>query len=218
MAKITLIGMYNFDESLFENLTVPDGIDRQTLIDNILIESGDFEVLYPDMDFLKFSIGAWSRKYRPTFERWSKVLNMEYDPIENYNRYESWTDDTSGSGSGSNSMNRSGSASGNTSGNTSSTNTNFVSAYDAGDALTTKDQTLTAGNDSSNSTSTTSENTSGTESSQFTNSGKHEGRIHGNIGVMSTQTMVEQEIKLGYKNIYDLITELFVAEFVLPIY
>lgn len=206
MAKLTLIGMYNFDDTLFDLLTVPSDIDKQTLIDDILLRGGEFEVVYPDLDFLKYSIGAWSRKYQPTFLRWVNVLNKEYNPIENYDRMESWTD------SGSTTGRMDGNSSGTTSGNTSSTNTNLVSAYDAGDNLTTKDQTLINGNDNSTSRSTTGQTSSGTTS------GTHDGRVHGNIGVMTAQNMVNQELDLAYRNIYNMMTELFLTEFVLPIY
>ena len=206
MAKMTLIGMYEWDNTLFDNLTFPEGIDKQTALDDILLRSGDFEVIYPDFDFLKFSIGAWSRKYQPTFTRWINVLSKEYDPIENYDRQEHWEDSGSSKGS------RKGSASGNTSGNTRSTNTDLVSAYDAGDNLTTKGQNIIAGNDSSNSSSNSSEDTTGTTN------GTHDGHVHGNIGVMSSQDMVHQELDLAYRNIYNMITELFLTEFVLPIY
>ena len=206
MAKLTLIGMYNFDESLFDNLTIPESLDKQTLIDNILLRGGEFEVLYPDFDFLKFSIGAWSRKYQSTFNRWAKVLNMEYNPIENYDRQESWTDSGSSSGT------MSGNTSGSTTGKTDSTTTGKVSAYDAGDSLTTKDQSIINGSDSSTSSSSTGQTTSGTTS------GKHDGRVHGNIGVMSAQNMVNQELDLAYRNIYNMMTDLFLTEFVLPIY
>ncbi len=206
MAKLTLIGMYNFDDTLFDLLTVPSDIDKQTLIDDIMLRGGEFEVVYPDLDFLKYSIGAWSRKYQPTFIRWVNVLNKEYNPIENYDRMENWTD------SGSTTGRMDGNSSGATYGNTSSTNTNLVSAYDAGDNLTTKDRTIINGNDNSTSQSTTGQTSSGTTS------GTHDGRVHGNIGVMSTQNMVNQELDLAYRNIYNMMTELFLTEFVLPIY
>ena len=206
MAKITLIGMYEWDNTLFENMYFPTGIDKDIVIENILLRSEDFEVIYPDFDFLKFSIGAWARKYQSTFYRWVKVLNTEYNPIENYDRIESWID----SGSSTGSMN--GNSSGSTTGSTESTSTNKVSAYDAGDNLTTNDQNIINGNDSSTSSSTTGQETSGTTS------GTHEGHVHGNIGVMSAQNMVNQEIDLGYRNLYNMIVDLFLTEFVLPIY
>ena len=198
MAKITLIGLLNYDPDLFVNLTLPEGIDRDTLLDNILLRCADFEVMYPDNEFLKFSIGAWARKWAPTFERWIDALIIEYDPLENYDRNESW--DNNGWTTGSSSSQ--------TSGSTGTTMTDKVSAYDAGDALTTKDQTETHGTDSSSSSGSTSESRGDART----------GRIHGNIGVTTSQQMLQSELDLGYWNIYEKITDLFLTEFVIPVY
>ena len=193
-AKITLIGLYQFDNMLFEQLNLPEGLNKQTLIDNILLRSGDFEVLYPDPDFMKDAIGAWDRKWYDTFKRWIDALNIDYDPLENYNRYEHWTDASVGTASGS------------TSGTTGSTTTEKASAYDAGDALTTRGQTEINAADSTTSSSNTGSN------------GEHDGRIHGNIGVTTSQQMLLSELDIGYWNVYERITGLFLTEFVLPIY
>lgn len=248
-SKLTLIGMYNYDSTLFDLLTVPEGIDKATLIDSILLRSGEFEVLYPDMDFLKYSIGAWSRKWQPTFLRWMNVLSLEYDPIENYNRYEDWTDNRNLSGTentkrdtsasenstktGTENRSEGGSSSGSTSGSTGSTTTNSVSAYDA-TTYSPKDQTIVSATDGSTNSGTTSLVVSAGDTMSLTVSSgdmmsmtvshmdaddlTHSGRIHGNIGVMSTQNMVVQELDLGYWNIYEKITDIFLTEFVIPVY
>ena len=46
----------------------------------------------------------------------------------------------------------------------------------------------------------------------------HEGRIHGNIGVTTSQQMLEAELKIAEWNIYEHITDLFLSEFIIPIY
>lgn len=193
-ATLTLIGLYNEDPTIFDLLTVPDGLNKTTLIDNILLRSGEFEVLYPRPDFMKFSIGAFSRAWQPTFERWVKALSIEYDPLENYDRKEDWADI------------RSGTTSGSTSGTTGTTTTNKVSAYDAGDTLTTRSQDETNGSDSS------------TSSGSSTEGANHSGRIHGNIGVTTSQQMLISELDLGYWNVYEKITDLFLTNFVIPVY
>ena len=96
MAKITLIGLYNFDNRLFDNLTFPDGIDKEIAVNEILIRSGEFEVLYPDLEFNKFQIGRWGVKHYRTFEKWIRALNIDYEPLENYDRIEEWTDKNTG--------------------------------------------------------------------------------------------------------------------------
>ena len=201
-AKMTLIGLYSYDNTIFDLLTLPEGIDKDTLINNIFSRSGDFEVMYPDPTYLKPAIGAWSAKWQSTFIRWINALNIEYDPLENYNRYEHWTDDDD--------TTITGNASGNSTGKTHSVNTDKVSAYDAGDTFTNRGQNVIDGNDSGTSSSNTKEVTDGTT--------EHDGRIHGNIGVTTSQQMLLSELDLGYWNIYEKITDIFLTEFVIPVY
>lgn len=201
-ATMTLIGLYNYQDDLFDDLSLPEGIDKQTFIDNLLLRSGDFQLLYPSGDFMKPAIGAWSRKWFPTFTRWVSALAIEYDPLENYDRREEWQDTVNAKTSGS--------ASGSTGGTTGSTTTNSVSAYDGGTAYTPKDQTVLSGTDSSTSSSSSS--------SQENRGAKHEGRTHGNIGVTSSQQLLVSELDLGYWNLYERMIGLFLTEFVLPIY
>lgn len=221
-SKLTMIGLYEYDNTLFDNLSLPEGLDKDTLVDNILLRSGEFEVIYPDADFMKFSIGAWSRKWNATITRWVTALAIEYNPLENYDRYEHWTDerDISGSSSGSSSGAEVGSSSGSTGGTTGSTTTNKVSAYDAGDALTTHDQSETHGSDSTTNSGNYGKELSDTHSDEHSADDdlEHDGRIHGNIGVTTSQQMLLSELDLGYWNIYEKITDLFLTEFVIPIY
>lgn len=87
-AKITLIGLSRFDNGLFDELVLPDGIDRNLFIDTLLLKGGEFEVLYPEPDFMRFSIGTWGRKWFRTFAEWLKGTEAEWNPIYNYDRFE----------------------------------------------------------------------------------------------------------------------------------
>ena len=93
MQRLTMIGLYNHDPHIFDNLSLPDGYDVPTFIDSFLLEHGEKCVLYPDPDFMKFSIGAVSRKWALELERIYDALTAEYNPIENYDRYEDITTD-----------------------------------------------------------------------------------------------------------------------------
>lgn len=252
-ATMTLIGLYNYDNNLFDLLTLPATLDKDTLVDNLLLRSGQFEVLYPDPDFMKFSIGAWSRKWQATFQRWVDALAIEYDPLENYDRREEWTDKRHGasaenrttngkthgmssdSSSETTSENSLGKTHGATSGSTNSTTTHNVSAYDSATLQPSYDD-VTAGLDGSH-TATAMDNTvngskTGTGTSHnasvMQNSDDikshnaedalHQGRVHGNIGTLTSQTMLMSELDLGYWNIYEKIIDIFLTEFVIPIY
>lgn len=96
MAKMTLIGLYNYDDSLFDGLTFPDGISKDIAVNEILMRSGEFEVLYSNLEFNKYQIGKWGEKHYRTFEKWIRALNIEYEPLENYDRMEEWTDTNTG--------------------------------------------------------------------------------------------------------------------------
>lgn len=93
-SKITLIGMYNFDNTLFDKLTFPDGIDRELAINRILNKSEEFELIYSDFDYLQDRIGIWGEIWSRTFSKWVEALNVEYDPLFNYDRHEIYTDTT----------------------------------------------------------------------------------------------------------------------------
>lgn len=109
-SKITLIGLEKFlnpERSVFDDMILPDGIDKEILVGSILMRCQEFELLWSDPDFMIDAVNIWSRKYYWTFERWVKVLNEKYDPLYNKDYFEEITDthtgDYSKEGSGSNS-------------------------------------------------------------------------------------------------------------------
>lgn len=204
-AKMTLIGMnvfmLNMNDDLFSNLKLPEGLDKQTLTDNILLRGGEFEVLYANPTAMQSLIGIWSQREQATFTRWVNALSIEYAPLENYDRTEHWTDEVDGTGS-----------SGSTgSVNTTSNDTSELtkSAYDQS-TYSPYEKTINGG--TVGTTSSDSTNTS------MSNDSEHNGRIHGNIGVTTSQQMLEAELNLGYWNVYEKITELFLQEFTIPVY
>lgn len=199
-ATLTLIGMYNFLEyqeiDLFQKLTLPDDVDKEVCIQNILMQCDDKELLYPDSAFMIDAIGMWSKKWQRTFQKWIDVLGIEYNPLENYDRQEAWSDSTSTSESNS------------ASASDSATNSNFgdTSAFNVS---TYSPESKAEGNTSASSTSQASSN-------QFEQSG-HRGRIHGNIGVTTSQQMLLAELDVDRFNIYEEIALIFMREFVLAL-
>ena len=200
-AKITTIGFYNWMQSqnddLFSKINLPVGIDKETLIDNILLRAGEFEIVYSNPFFYQNAIGVWSDKHKRTFEKWINALSIEYNPVENYDRMEEWEDKSNGNSIGE------------TKGTTSlnSINENKVSAFDS-DLYQP---------DSYNSNTSNGNDESNTKTNSINNS-KHVGRVHGNIGVTTTQQMLESELSLAAWNVYEHITDLFIEEFCIAIY
>lgn len=196
-AKLTLIGFSNYFDDFWDGLTVPEGIDKDTLINTILMNGGEFEVLYSDPEFMRFMIPKWSAKWMHTMERWAKLINVDYAPLDNYDRHEEYTDDTINQGS----------TTDNTTNTFTGTTEGKVSAFDS-DGYQPHDHT------DANNTSTLS----GTANSQSTGQLHHTAYIRGNIGTMSSQNMYMQELEVLKINMYDEIANLFLAEFVVPIY
>ena len=204
-SKITLISMnifmLNMNDDLFKNLSLPEELDKSTLTNNILLRGGEFEVMYADPTAMQSIIGIWSDKMQPTFTRWVNALKIEYAPLENYDRFEHWIDETDGTGSAE--------SSGSVNTTTGDTSELTKSAYDQS-TYSPYEKTINDGT-----VGTTTSDTTGTTMS---NDSEHNGRIHGNIGVTTSQQMLEQELNLGYWNVYEKITELFLQEFVIPVY
>lgn len=204
-AKVTLLGMnayfQNAGNDLFEFLSLPTGLNKQTLTDNILLQGGEFEVLYSDPMSLKTSIGIWSDREAATFKRWVDALAIEYAPLENYDRHEDWTDTLDSDGTSR--------TTGTNDTSTSGTVQTDVSAYDSS-GYQPKEKVTTS--------ETIDNDTTESNTSTLDNTGRHTGRVHGNIGVTTSQQMLESELDLGYWNIYSRITDMFLEEFCIMIY
>lgn len=202
MSRITLWGFYQFtDKHLFDDVVLPEGIDKQRLIDLIMMESGDLYAYYQQPTFLKMQIdNFFARKY-DDFARMYAALYADYNPIENYDRKEDWTDNFNESVSGT--------ATDETHDGSESSSTGKVSAMDSDDFV---NDTYAESSTSGNSNATT------TNEAQRENEANHDGRIHGNIGVTTSQQMIESELKLREYDIYLRIAKMFEKQIVVQVY
>lgn len=245
-AKITLLGfsrwMKDNSDDLFKAFDdLPTGIDKDVLINNILLRGGEFEVIYSDPYFMQESIYTWLAKWQRTIEKWLSALAVEYDPLNNYDRHEEYTD-TEGIGdtetrSGTRTDSRSGSNSATSAATTNTTGSdtgsqgteNKVSAFDASTYQAKDRSDTTTGSTTSSSTGTTSTNSaasleSGSESTADTRAAsrnrllQHSAHLFGNIGVTTSQEMLQAELSIAEWNLYDHITDLFLTEYIIPVY
>lgn len=96
MSKDTLsiLGLYRSDDTIFNSMVLPTTIslNRDMLINNLLMECAEFEILYPDPDFMRWAINQWSAKEIDVWNHLYETTQYDYDPISNYDRNESWTD------------------------------------------------------------------------------------------------------------------------------
>ena len=90
-ATLSILGLFYADNSIFDDLYVPASVDSGLLIANILDQCSELECIYPDAEYMKFSISVWSAAEGPTWDRLAELDGLTYNPLENYDRWESET-------------------------------------------------------------------------------------------------------------------------------
>ena len=116
MATMSLLGLYNYDESLLDGLIeslpnkygIPSGytdsyytdvtIDPQTVVENLLVECAEFEILYSDFNALKRIIKIWSAKEKLVWQKMYNTICYKYNPIWNKDGKTVWTERQAESG------------------------------------------------------------------------------------------------------------------------
>ena len=165
MAILSVLGLYKFNPHIFDNMVLPNSIDRDIFIDNLLSETAELEILYPDSDFMKMLIEKWSKKEKSVWIKLEETLFYEYDPICNYDRTEEWED--------------------------YGTSIGKVAAYNIEDMV---------------------------NSNGFEGKSNRKGRAKGNIGVTTTQQMIDEQRKIVSFNLMNFIIDSFKKRFCILIY
>lgn len=204
--------LLDWDPTLFDDMVLPedlddeDGVVRKLITDDIILRHGDTPLFIPEPTVMKYYIQSWSMKMLPVFQRMWNACIAEYDPIENYNRSEYRTETTEDTMGNTRTLD--------TATDTTGTNTteNSVSAENV---VTFSPDNKTVETPDLNVADT------GT----ITDDGSYDGsltidsNIHGNIGVTTSQQMLEQELALVPKlDIIRIISDSWAAEFCLAVY
>lgn len=85
---MTLAQLYKLGENIgldiFDGITIPENcpINRTILINNIMQLDGMNIPLYADPNVMREAISVWSFRHQYTFVHMGKVLDAEYNPIE----------------------------------------------------------------------------------------------------------------------------------------
>ena len=187
--KISILGLYNYNNTLFDTLVFPIFHipspapanpflpDRDTLISLILEKSADFNALYPDWDFMHFMIGVWSKNCAYMMQKLFESQNYSYNPIHNYDR---------------------------------NSKISRIANSSSGGTLTDSQTAFNTDTFKDTGKRTSSETASGGETVTEETSG--------NIGVTSTQQMLEQERQVALFKWYDIVSDDFINKFCVQIY
>lgn len=194
------------DNTILNGIILPEGLDLDTLKNNIILECAELEVIYSAPSFFRWAVDCWAIKELPIWERMWNAIQTEYNPLENYDRREEWEDSQTVEREAANNTSVNGSV------NTSEQGNNYVYGFNDNSQVKQSSSDRNAG--TTNRDTTTA---NGTEST--TGNGTRSGRIHGNIGVTTSQAMLEAEINLDRKiNMYDIIAKDFRNRFCILMY
>lgn len=180
-AQVSLWGMYQAEPTILDGLSLPSGMDADVLKQNLLLETESMEILYPSAPFLKAAITVWSAERLEVWQKLYETTQLQYEPLENYDRQEE-----------SNSSNASASSG-------STTVTNSATSYN-----------------NNTFADTAKSNTAG--SNQGNSSGTFRSRVHGNIGVTTSQQMLAAQREVVQFCMTQYIIDDFISRFCLGVY
>lgn len=82
-AKLSILGLYRWNPDVFKNMSLPEGVDHETLTWHILEQCAELEVIYADPEYMQASINNWSNVMLPSWKKINEALTAEYNPIWN---------------------------------------------------------------------------------------------------------------------------------------
>lgn len=240
-ARLSVLGLYTYDPTIFDDMVKPSSIDRDLLVDNILMETAELECIYADASFMKGAIARWSLKESPIWGKLVETENYDYVPTENYNRTDTITDNTGRNKTGSNDTTRnlkgtdnwertlSGNDVTTVSATTESIKDHGVVAFnEAGPNLADRDEVdevsssnnrLTLNESTVNTGSTSDTGTIGVKINETENTDyRRTANSKGNIGVTSTQELIQQQRDLVQFTTINYIIDSFKSRFCLGVW
>lgn len=221
IATTGLLDLLYYDDTIMDNFTVPDGIDRQLALDTIYQRCGLTPLYHPDPAWLKFYVGRWCSKNAKTWDELYKTTIQDYNPIYNYDRTEETTDTRSGTRKLSEDTSSNTKQSGDSSvTDSSSDNSEHTLSADNSDNYEPGYKDTSSRQDTQSSESSNRVDVTGDRAVDETTGEtySHKLRAYGNIGVTTTQEMLEAQRKVVRYNIYNEIADSFKEEFCLYIY
>lgn len=189
--------MHLWDEDLFDDIVLPDGMDKATVVNQIMLDNGLLEVVYPEHDLLKGLIKAHFLARQIDYQRLWDAVSQTYNPLYNLDRKNTLTEKTE----------RTENTTGNTTSNATQSTEQKVSAFDSS---TYQPSEQMSGN--------TSDTTDATTDSQGQDVHTLESHEEGSIGVITPQDMLRREFDIRRDwNIYKFISMDFRENFMIQL-
>lgn len=195
---LSIAGLYKFNEHLFDDMYIPESLDRDTVVASIIMETEGLEALYVDAPFMMDAIKYWSITMRHKWDKLVASMNFEYNPIWNKDgvRVHTETEDKSSERDET------------VADSTASTSNNFGAGFNTTSGLTNRERD-TVQNSGQVKTDDDLKESTKRESKDLE---------QGNIGVTSTQQLIKEEREVADINIYSIIAKDFKNKFCIQVY
>lgn len=181
--------MHLWDGDLFDDITLPIGMDKTTVVNQIMLDNGLLEVIYPEHNLLKGLIKAHFLARQLDYQRLWDAVSQTYNPLYNLDRKNTLTEKTERTDSAN--------------GSTATSNENRVSAFDSSTYQPSEELT-----------GSTNSNTE----SQGQDVHTLESHEEGSIGVITPQDMLRREFDIRKDwNIYRFISMDFRDNFMIQL-
>lgn len=204
MATLSILGLYNYDPTIFDGLALP-GLsditseaekvsnpwipDKDDFIAYLCMQLAELSLVYASAPIMSTMIAVWSAAHRNEWVQLYNTMLYKYNPI--------WNKD------GSYTETRNLATSGKSSGKASGETKNDVTGYDS-NAYSPNIRNTNDGSQSAESSGSETETITRTEA--------------GNIGVTMTQEMIERQREIVKFNLYEYITQEFKNQFCVMVY
>lgn len=214
MATMSILGLYQWDNSIFDAMVVPSQIDKDTLVMNILDECAELEILYTNPDFIKNAIGYWSLRRYHAWDKLQTVLYENYDPFVNIKRDEIRT--IAQTRNLANTTNETRNLAGSNNETRTLADTTSTNAYDSGTG-TVRETIDRTGTDNFSTTDTGTRNVTGSDTGTIiTTENFH---VEGDSAITDAQDVAVKESKLRLEyDLYNIIIDEFKRRFCLLVY
>lgn len=196
-STMSVLGIFNVRPDIFDKFHLPNGVEMDVLEPELLSEVAELESLYTDPDVLKSLIGAWSSRRLYVWSKLYETTQFEYNPI--WNKDGTYDEIRDLSGKDKQTRDLANTAEGEA--------LHSVYAYNSGNENPAeKDHSETSGTDT------------GTIDGERSENEKITRREYGNIGVTSTQKLIEEERNISDFDIYNYIITDFKHRFCVMVY
>lgn len=230
----TLKDFLAWDATVLDGVVVPEGMDAELMKNTLYMRCGELTSHWSSPGTFKAATTHWFLTHQWNIQHLYNLLLAEYNPIHNYDRDETITIDVGENGGrGYNSeVTSTGETSGDSTRTPNLTNTDDttvkrnVSAFDSAE-YQPRDEDVTdatrteSGTDNIESHDETSNNTATDYQEQTVNNRNenHVNHMEGNIGITTTQQMMQEEIALmkGF-NLYDTVASMFEDDMMVLVY